>query len=268
MRTIVLALAVAVALTGCGGSHAPSSRDLVSAYLTRENAIEAQTQPSLVAVHQALVDFTKHRTSAATTRELAASAKTFERLRARLAKRDPPPQAAKLRRLLLQVVSREEALVNELHQLAVFEPKFATTLRPLATANAATQSRLRSLKSRAAIAATIRSYRTVVRQTLRRLQLLHPPALERPLFQAQVDRLRALDPALGRLADAAAAGDAQAAAGAQHEVSVASVSSDSRANQIAERNAVRAYDRKVKEIGALSQQIAAERNRLQVKLGS
>lgn len=268
MRIAVLALAVAVALTGCGGSHKPSSRDLVSAYLTRENAIAAQTQPALVAVHQALLDFTKHRTSSTTARELATSAKTFARLRARLAKRDPPPQAAKLRRLLLELVSREEALVKELHQLAVFEPKYATVLRSLAKANATTQSRLKSLKSRAAIAATIRSYRTAVRQTLRALRQLDPPAIEEPLVRAQIERLRALDPALGKLAAAAAAGDAQAAARAQHEVSVASVSSDSRANQIAERNAVRAYDREVARIATLSEQITAERNRLQVKLGS
>lgn len=260
------ALAIALVLTGCGGSHAPSARDRVTAYLAHENAIEGQMQPSLVAVHQALVDFSKHPTSSATTTELAKSAATFRRLRARLAVADPPPQARKLERLLFQLVDAQSALTNELRQLAVFQPKLVKALSPLATANAATQKRLSTHKQTADVVAAIRTYRAVVERSLRALRPLHPPALERPMFDAQVARLRSLDRALGSLAAAAAAGDAQAAARAEHEVSVASVSSDSRANQIAQRNAVRAYNRAVAAVTALGEQITAERDRLQVQL--
>lgn len=265
MRALVV-LAVAAALTGCGGSHSPSTRDRVSAYLARENAIDAQMQSSLAAVRQAFGDFARNRTSAATRRELANSVATFDRLRLRLSERHPPPAASKLHRLLLRLVTREATLTRELQQLTIFEPAFVRVLRPLAKANAATQSRLAKTKDPASVAATVRSYRAKVQRALRALRPLHPPALERPSFDAQVARLEALDAALGELATAAAAGDTRAAAEAEHEVSVASVSTDSRANQMAEQNAVRAYDRAVAGIATLSQKISAERDRLQIKL--
>lgn len=265
MRT-ALALAAALALTGCGGSHAPTARDHVSAYLGRENAIVARSQPALVAVHQALVDFSHNRTSAATAKELADAAATFRRLRVQLRAANPPPQAAKLQRLVLEVVARQAALTDELRTLIRFEPAFAAALTPVAEANGAARTRLRTAKSSKAVADAVETYRAAVAKSLQELRPLRPPALERPLYDAQVSRLTALDAVLARLARAARSGDARAAAKAEHEVSVAAVSSDSRANQLAERNAVIAYDKAVAEIAVLTQKVTAERDRLQVKL--
>lgn len=261
-----LALAAALALTGCGASHSATARDHVTGYLGRENAIVARSQPALVAVHQALVDFSHHRTSAATAKELAKAATTFRRLRVQLRAANPPPQAAKLQGLVLEVVARQAALTNELRTLVVFEPAFAAALTPVVAANTAARTHLRAAKTPAEVADAVDTYRAAVGRSLKKLRPLRPPALERPLYEAQVSRLTKLDAALGKLASAARSGDARAAARAEHEISVAAVSSDSRANQMAERNAVIAYDKAVAEIAVLTQKITAERDRLQVRL--
>lgn len=264
---IACALVAVVGLTACGGGHhGPSARDRVSAYLAHENSISAQMQPSLVAVHQALVDFSHHRSSPTTVKELTTSIATLEKLHRRLAATDPPPQAAKLQRLLLELVTREESLTRELRQLTTFEPAFAKAVAPLAAANTETQARLKTTKKPAAVAALVRSYQSAVEGALAAARKLQPPALERPVYAAELVRLEELAAALGKLAAAAQAHDAQGAALAEHDVSVASVSSDSRANQVAEQNAVRAYDRAVRKIAILGTQITDERNRLQIKL--
>lgn len=263
---ILLAVAAVLLLAGCGGSHSATPRDHVSAYLGRERAIVNRSQPALVAVHQALVDFSHHRSSPATAKQLARASATFARLGRELKAANPPPQAAKLNRLLLELVAKQASLTGELRSLIAFEPKFTAALRPVAAANTRARASLAAARTSAAVAAAVGTYRAAVERSLHALRPLDPPALERPLYEAQLQRLAALDAALGHLAAAAAANDAGAATRAEREVNAAAVSSDSRANQVAERDAVVAYDRSVAAIAKLTQQISAERDRLQLTL--
>jgi len=263
---ILLAVAAVLVLAGCGGSHSATPRDHVSAYLGRERAIVNRSQPALVAVHQALVDFSHHRSSPATAKQLAAASATFARLGRELKAANPPEQAAKLNGLVLQIVAKQASLTEELRSLIAFEPKFTAALRPVAAANTRARASLAAAKTSAAVAAAVRRYRDAVERSLRALRRLDPPALERPLYTAQLHRLQALDAALGHLAAAATANDARAATRAEREVNAAAVSSDSQGNQVAERNAVLAYDRSVAAIAKLAQQISAERDRLQLSL--
>lgn len=251
-------------VAGCGGGHSSSTRDKVSAYIGRVNVVQSKMQQPLLEIHQAILDFAKHAKPAPA--ELAHADTTLERLDTRLAAADPPPQAHKLQQLMQRLIAHEETLVVELRQLTLFEPRFTNAMKPLATANAATEKSLVGLKKPAAVAAVLGSYRSTVESTLANVVKLRPPLVERPLFTAQVGRLRALDTSLGSLVAAVVHHDATASARAQHAVSEASVSSDSRANQLAQRAAVQAYDRSVRQVGQLGAQIAAERNRLQVHL--
>jgi hypothetical protein len=92
---------------------------------------------------------------------------------------NPPPQAAKLQRLLLAVVARQAALTSELRTLEVFEPAFAAALTPVAEANTAARTRLRAAKAPAEVADAVDTYRAAVGRSLKKLRPLRPRAGER-----------------------------------------------------------------------------------------
>lgn len=260
-RTPLLALVVAT--TACGGAHHPSARDQVGGYIGRVNIIETGMQQPLLHVQSAVQSFAKHRTNASTAAALAGADATLARLRTRLAAAGPPPQARKLQRLLLELVDRERALAQELRALGTFDPAFAAALGPLAQANQAAQARLHGSHRATEVTSAVLAYRAAVRRARAAAGKLEPPAVERPLYTAQVARLDALDAALTRLLKAVAARDDQGIARAEHAISVASVSPDSTANQRAQRAAVQAFDAQVRSISALVRRIARERDRLQ-----
>lgn len=259
-------LALVLALVACGG-HKDKMRSSVADYISRVDAIEQGSQLSLAPVRRAMRDFGHSRDRAKVANELALAQRALARLRLRLDKATAPPQAAKLSKLVRTFVARQESLVEELRAVTLFDPKFVAALRPLAAANAAAQARLaKAPKDPAVAAAAVATYRAAIEQTLPKLRALHPPALERPLYEAQVQRLEALDSSLGALAKAIRAHDAVAVARADHVVSVASVSVDSRANQLAQRAAVASYDARVADLRRLQESILDERNRLQINL--
>ena len=99
-----------------------------------------------------------------------------------------------------------------------------------------------------------------------RIRHLRPPAVERPLFEAQLTRLIALSSALAGFEHAVRTHDLTATARFQHAVSVASVSADTHANQLAQRAAVVAYDARVSSVQALATRVQRERDRLQATL--
>jgi hypothetical protein len=264
VKRAALLVAVAV-LAGCGKSeHKPTARDQVVAYMGRVNVVEYDLRKPLVRVQRAVQAFSKATNRAATIKALGNADVTLERLRAQLAATVPPPPARKLHGLLLDLVDRERLLASELKDVLVFDPAFAAALRPLAAANATAQARLQGPHPLAEVARAVRDYRAAVRRSLTASRALDPPELERPLYDAQVARLVALDRTLGGLLDAITARDAVRIARAQHAVGVASVSSDSTRSQQAERAAIQQFNRDVRAITIVVRQIATERNRLQM----
>lgn len=266
MRRVALLVAVAV-LAGCGGGkHTPSARDRVTAYIGRVNLVQAEMRKPLLQVQLAVTGFGRGADRAKTVADMTRADATLRRLRRRLDATDPPPQARRLHRLTLQLVDEETSLASELRDVAVFDPRFAAAMRPLAQAHASTQAALKGVHRVQEVAASVRTYRAAVEGSLSALRALRPPAVERPLYLAQVARLVALDESLGRLLQAVQKRKANAIAVAEHDVAVASVSSDSTANQRAEQAAIRAFDQRVVAANKLVQRIAEERTRLQTTL--
>lgn len=265
MRWIAL-LGAAAVLSACGGHRAPSPRDQVTAYVGRVNAAEAKMRVPVGAVQEALSEFGHGRLQPATVRRLAGAQATLGRLRRQLAAADPPPQAAQLHKLLLELISREASLAGEIHTLALFDPAFAAVLQPLRKANTDAQAQLEGLRSTPRIAAVLGAYRATIERVRARLGRLTPPAVEKPLYDAQRTRLAGLDAALGSLLSAIRTKDVNASLRAEHELSVATVGVDSLANQRAEQQAVIAYNRAVAALTALGVRVADERNRLQGSL--
>jgi hypothetical protein len=266
VRRASVLVALLALTTACGGSGGNSTRDHVSAYITRVDAIQLAQRHSIVLVQQAVVDFSHGKKPPVVIKHLTSAQATLKNLRAHIAAVAAPPQAQKLRRLVLELFVREAALTTELRDLAVFSPRFADAVRPIAKANLAAKASIASTKDPASVAAAIQQYRAAVRASLVAARKLHPPAVERPLYDAQVARLVALDRSLGQLIKALQARDLNAVARAEHAISVASVSSDSLVAQQAQRAAVMAHNSRAASASSLARRIQLEVNRLQVAL--
>lgn len=265
-RLVPLIGAVAI-LAACGGdSGRPSARDEVSAYIEQVNAIENGLRGPLRLAQSAVVGLSKKQRPATAARQLATAERTLRRLQARLGEMPSPQGARELKRLLMLLVHDQIALTSELHDLVVFDPAFASALRPLASAYETADRRLRATKDAPKLAVAIAEYRRAVDVALHALRPLHPPIVEKPSYESQVARLIALERALASLHSAIVRGDAVKIARAEHAVSVASVSSDSLANQRARRAAIVAYDAKIARVNALARRISNERARLQLSL--
>ena len=263
MRRLAV-LAALLPLTGCGG-HAPShaSRDAVRGYISHVNAIELALHKQVEAVSDATVTFSKARDMRVATAALARAQRTFHRLHVRLERVTPPASARRLHRLLLALIAREESLAGELRTLSVFGPSFADALRPLAAANTSARTTLKSATDPVSVAAALHRYRAAVAAAAARVRTLRPPAVERPQYDAQLQRLTGLESTLGQLERAVRARDRTAVARAEHALSVVSVSSDTRARQRAQRDAVLTYNARVASVDALAMRVQRERDRLQ-----
>jgi hypothetical protein len=260
MRRVLALGGAALLVSSCGGHHSAGPRESVTAYITRVDAIEHRMAKQISLGAQGI---TFASGDAARARAYTRAERTLRQLRAQIASVPAPPQTARLRRRILALADREIALADESARLARFDPAFRKALAPLPAANLAAGTRLRATKKPAEMASALAAYRTAVERAGAALAKLRPPAVERPLYHAQVTRLAALDAALGRLIEGVRARDVLAVAKAQHAVSVASVSSDSAAAQRASRTAVLHYNALVRGIAKLAAAVATERNRLQ-----
>jgi hypothetical protein len=262
-------LAAVVLLAACGGGggkQTSASRVAVTAYLTRVNQTEKKLDVPLRQVTAAAAAFGHARYSPELTAQLAIAQNTLLGLYAQLVLIKPPATARKLQSLLLQLVQRQAALAGELRKLSVFNPAFGRVMQPLIEANTTASTKLHATKKAADVAAAVLDYKAAIDGAIPSVRRLQPPAMERPLYNAQLTRLEALSATLGQLAAAIRARDLTALAKARHAVSVASVSSDSRPNQIAERTAVLEYNARAASVKALSLAVQREHDRLQVGL--
>jgi hypothetical protein len=268
MRAIGMLAAAVLLLTACGGSkqHPSATRAAVSAYITRVDNVEIEMQKPLQSIATATSAYAHGRPATQTAAAFATAHTTLLDLYSRLILVTPPREARTLHALLLRSVHRQALLAGELHDLVSFNPAFVKALQPLVAANAAARQALRSSKNRTVVAQSVHAFRLSIDGVAAHLHSLHPPAVERPLFDAQVARLAALSTSLTRLEGAIRANDPTAIARFQHAVSVASVSSDARAHQLAEREAVLTYNARVASVKTLAQQVLQERDRLQVTL--
>jgi hypothetical protein len=257
-------LAALLALTGCGG-HQPShaSRDAVRSYISHVDQIEFRLRKQLAAVSRATANVSKARGTRTAAPALTRTRRTLIGMHDELQRVRPPADARKLHRLLLALVAQEASLAGELRDLSLFNPAFAAALRPLAAANASARSALTSTTKPATVAAAVRVYREAVASAASKVRALHPPPVERPLYDAQLQRLVGLEQSLAQLERAVQARDRTAVARAEHALSVASVSSDTRARQVAQRAAVLTYNARVRQVETLAQRVQRERDRLQ-----
>lgn len=298
-RTVALGVAAAGAVTaavlvtvgGGGGSKVSPERRDVTAYIDAVNGVQKQMGKPLARVFAAYRDFTGNGSSTRNPApELADATRTLDTLRARLAALPAPPQARKLRRLLLKLVAQQAAVTREVQGLATFTPAFARTLAVAKRANAALGVALRTVpvpkahavrgtkqqvlaaearykrdarRSAAAQADAIDAYDAAVAEVLRRLAKLHPPQVFRPSYDAQVKALRAVHDSGAKLAAALRQPTRSAVPDLGRAFVLSSRIAQSTAAQKAQIAAIEHYNARARAISGSASLVQQEEVRLQ-----
>jgi hypothetical protein len=260
-RLIAGALVISL-LAGCGGT---SRRTVVGRYIQSVNAIEAKLAGPLLAVSKADRDFThRHPNVASVLTRLRRGRADLHRLAGRLAALPAPPEALKLQSLLDQLLGREQELIGEVEQMAMFIPAFGKALAQLAPADAVLK---RTLAKKAATptakAAALDRFRARIAVVEAQLRDLRPPPASRPTWAAQIETLERVTPTVEALAAALRAKDASALPKLVHEFDLAAAGNQTRAAQRAQIAAVVSYNHRIKQLDTLGMLIAREEAHLQ-----
>ena len=300
-RTLVLGIAaagaVAAAATVTAVNHKSKGspeRRAVSAYIADVNAIQHEMAAPLTRVMFAYRDFTaKGGSKKGAPRELAQAAATLKTLERRLVALPYPREARKLRASLLVLIRREADVTREVTLLAGFAPRYVSTLHGVRVASLRLDASLakidipaprvlrgtkqaivraqRAFRSSArqaagAQAAAIDAYDRRIAQVLAQLVRLRPPPALTPQYRAQIRALRAVTAAGAELATHLRGGDRSGVPALSRRFSLASRTAETLAVQRAQIAAVRAYDRRGREVGAAAGAVETELARLQREL--
>jgi hypothetical protein len=285
----VTAAVVATVINHKSGGES-KQRKAVSGYIQTVNLIQSQMGIQLVKVRTAYVDLSA--ASGRRTRapgELAAAAVTLSKLERRLAATPAPPEAAKLRVLIMKLVGQEVELTRELHQLAVFTPRFSLYLGRLRAIGARFGQALTAIPkpklkrvrgTRKQIAAVERNFRVqenaaaaaqanaiddytgALTGLLKDLDMLHPPAVVAPSFAAEINSLRDVAASGERLSAALRTPANPNTAARIRAFTLAGREAGTLASQRAQIASIRAYNRRSRAVGTTAAAVQAELRRL------
>ena len=262
---LLVALATAGVVVARGGEdETQERRDAVAAYIARVNTTQ---QSLIVELEQVSLAYRELRLrDRADPKELARverAERTLRGLHERLAGLPAPPEARKLRRLLLELVALQAELAEEVAGMARYIPFQAGESRKLAAATRTLQKALQGAETGAEQRRAFDDYDTTLRATVKRLQAATAPAVLEPSRTREIERL-------GRLADLSeqlgVALDAQRATEVDRLFPRFVQVSASTGTTRAEREAVIAFNRRLAAITDQRQAVVAERARVDLDL--
>lgn len=276
-RATIAAVALGVLVAGCGQQQ--SQRQAVATYLTRVNRVESELAHPLATVTSTGSQFAQEQRAGGTLTNLVPASNErallgawtqIMALRARLAAIPPPPPAARLQGLLLQIVDGQAQLTHEVAELVDFLPRYSAALGPLAPATrsleaalaANTSSGSSGVAAYASKAAALRQFKDAVDAVLAHLRPLNPPSVSKPGYERQVQALQGMSASAGQLAGALAGGGQASVQQLLESFDRAAASNQTLAAQKAQIAAVRAYDDQSTRLAQLSQAAQQERLRL------
>lgn len=270
-RLVVVAIATAVFVAGCGHSHHAAIAD----YITRVNEVEQGMAGPLQQVSRVNQSFAKSQSNPKVKVELATSERTLRRLELRLRKVVPPPQAAHLHQLMLELVRREVALMHETRQFAAFIGRYQQALLPLRQASNRLKTKLaQRSKGAAATKALDRekadelvAYAATASQVIAALRPLVPPPVWRSTYAAEVSSITQMRSAALALAQAIRANDSAAVPPLLERFDRAAVANATTSAQKRVIADVKAYDGRIRALSKLAHRVDLERARLERKYG-
>jgi hypothetical protein len=259
-------VAIAFLAAGCGGG---SQRKDVARYITSVNAIEARLTAPLSVIATAGRSLGAQHLPRPAVRRLARYEREISVVKRDLEGVDAPPDARRLRALLLELVAKEAALAHEVVQLVAFLPGYAVALREVPGSTKALLRAVGSAKKERTSAGKLRAqsdafarYGAEITRILRRLRELKPPTVGVAAYTGQVTSLERMRASSLALADAFAQSRLGDIPRLLHDFNVASVANESIKAQKAQIAAVRSYNARVRELDVLSTRIMREQDRL------
>jgi hypothetical protein len=287
---VAVAAAVAATFVGHKSSGESRQRKAVSDYIDTVNLIQNQMHIQLTRISFAYRDLAaRSGRRKAAPGELGAAAATLTRLDRRLVATPAPPEAKKLRALLVRLVAQQASLTREVQQLATFTPRFSGFLDRLRAVSARFDTAMRSIpkptpqalrgtKAQAqaaaseyraqqdAVAATqareIDTYVAAVGQLVRGLRTLTAPAVVAPAYDAEVRALHDVTVAGGLLSAELRTAKRAHAADRIRTFTLAGREAGTVAVQRAQIAAIRAYNRRSRAVGKTSSAVQDELTRL------
>lgn len=288
------AVAVASAVVATVINHKPAAeskqRAAVAAYIQAVNVVQNQMGIQLVKVRAAYSDLGarsgRRRHAPA---ELATAAVTLSKLERRLSATPAPPEAARLRSLLIRLIAQEASLTREVHQLAVFTPPFSGYLARLRAISVGFGNALRAVPSpklrtvrgtRGQIAAAQRANRAqedaaaagqaravdayigALAAVLKGLERLQAPPVVAAGFGAEVRSLHDVVATGARLSAALRAPNRPGIAGRIRAFTLAGREAVNVAAQRAQVASIVAYNRRSHAMGTTAAAVQAELRRL------
>ena len=287
-------LALLLVAAGCGGHSADAAkRKAVTQYIERVDSVEQQLRYPLLKIERTYRDFSAHPgTMKKFAPQFANAEATLHTLQTRLQLIDPPPDARRLRTLLVGLIGAQAGLAHELTQLVNFLPAFGHALQPLAAADLQLKKSLAAvavpapkpvkraqlkaaqaaykqavLAAAAGQAAAINTYMLQVAKVQAGLRGLRPPPAMAPAFRTQVATLARVRATGTALVAALERKQYTRVAALDRSFQQAASTGTSLAAQKAQIAAVKAYNARVQAVGSLALRVDGERARLQKKLG-
>ena len=287
-------LALLLVAAGCGGhSSQAAKRTAVVRYIQRVDAVEQQLRFPLLKIEKTYRNFSTHPAAMKKAAPQFATAEaTLHTLQTRLALIDPPPDARRLRTLLVGLIGAQVELAHELATLVNFLPAFSAALKPLGPADAQLKkslaavavpkpkpvkpSQLKAAKAafRRAVAAAaagqaaaLTTYLQEVAKVQARLRGLRPPPAMAPSYRTQLLTLARVHVTGAALVAALEKKQYARVAVLDRSFQKAATTSSSLSAQQAQIAAVKGYNARVRAVGTLAARVDAERARLQKSLG-
>lgn len=261
---LLATLVIALGLAGCGNAR----RHAVAEYIDSVNAIQRDMRLPLARVEYSYRQFARPGSSPRTgSAPLWSAVRSIRRLHDRLVHLQAPKEATAIAHDLIRLTASETAFAREVALFADYVPRYRRVLAPLGAASREFRTSLRRARRPAAQVVALRAYRKSLAPIVAGLEQLRPPPVLVPLHTRQLDSLRRVGAAAGRLSTALERQDTARIGPLLSEFEDASQATSSLGAQRAQIAAARAYNRRLYAIRSLAAKIEQERLALNDRLG-
>lgn len=261
---LLTAALIAVALVRDDADPVAERRAVVTRYLAEVNMTQQTLAAELQRVQEAYRGLRlTGRPEPGRREQVGVAVATLVDLRARVAALPSPPEADRLRALLLRLVDLQIGLAREVAGMATYLPAQGRVSRLLTAATNRLLEKLRAASTAGAQREAFGEYRRALDQVLAMLRSTTAPQVLAPVRTGELARLRRLRGLVGRI-------DRALEAGKPAEIDLlfrrfVQTSTDTGTTP-ARRRAVVAFNRRIGAITAERAKIAAEVRRLDIEL--
>ena len=261
---LALIVAVLVGFRPQAKAQPVNRRADVAEYIVRVGRLQAAMVKQVRAVDFAYRRFaTKPKSVTARVRQYRDAQHTLGVLRDRLRIAVAPPDARKLKRLLVQLANQNVAFAGIVTDLAAYLPALAHAQQPLGAAVRGLSSGVKSAKTAHAQAAAFAAYAATTARIAQEVAALRAPALFAGARDAEAAQLRRLSRLASGVADALRRKQVPQA----RELVASLAREQSRASvALAQRAAAIAYNARLSAISSTAKAIERERIRLEKKV--